>query len=113
MRGLLGDRVEDVRAERRLLPVARFASPEAFRNFFKATYGPTIAAYRNNADSPERAAELDAALVDLAAGDGAGDGDGDGDGDSDGAGDGAGDGDGAGAGAMGWEYLLLTARRRA
>lgn len=84
-RGLLGDRVVDVVAERRTLPVTRFASGEEFRDFFKACYGPTIAAYRGLADQPERAAELDAELAALPDRFGA-------------------------AERMGWEYLLLTAR---
>ena len=42
-----------------------FDTPEAFREFFKANYGPTIAVYRALADDPDRIAELDAALVDL------------------------------------------------
>ena len=39
---------------------------EEFRDFFKANYGPTIAAYRDIADDPERIAALDRALDDLA-----------------------------------------------
>jgi SAM-dependent methyltransferase len=62
---LLGDRVTDVQAERRLLRVDRFPEPAACRDYFKALYGPTIAVYRSLAAEPERAAELDAALVDL------------------------------------------------
>ena len=55
-----------------------------FRDFFKATYGPTITVYRSIADDPARVAELDAALAAL--------------------------GDAALAdGRMEWEYLLLTA----
>ena len=86
VRELLGDRVRDVRAERRSLRVQRFGQPEEFRDFFKATYGPTIAAYRNVAADPDRVAALDQDLVDLArrSHDGAG---------------------------MAWEYLLLTARK--
>ncbi|WP_153503157.1 class I SAM-dependent methyltransferase [Cumulibacter manganitolerans] len=66
---LLGDAVTDVRAERRDLPVHTFAgrAPSAFREYFKANYGPTIAAYRRNVDDPEATAALDAALDDLAA----------------------------------------------
>jgi SAM-dependent methyltransferase len=87
VRGLLGDRVTDVVARREALPVDRFRTPEEFRDFFKATYGPTIAVYRSLADDPARTAELDAALVDLGATNDLGD------------------------GRMEWEYLLLTARR--
>ncbi len=89
VRELLGDRVVDVEAERRLLPVDRFPSPEAFRDFFKRCYGPTIAAYRGLGDDEARVAELDAALTALAA-------------------SALGGGDRP---SMDWEYLLLTARK--
>ncbi len=39
-----------------------------FLEFFKAAYGPIIAVYRYIGDDTERAAALDAALTDLAAG---------------------------------------------
>ncbi len=87
VRALLGDRVINVHAEVRSLPVSRFASGEEFRDFFKAVYGPTIAVYRNVADDADRTAELDDALLELAARFQAAD------------------------GVMGWEYLLLTATR--
>ena len=63
---LLGDRVTDVHAERRQLRVDRFPEPAAFRDYFKAYYGPTIAVYRSLAAEPERVAALDEALVELA-----------------------------------------------
>ncbi len=88
VRELLGDRVTDVVAERRALPVDLFAEPEAFRDYFKARYGPTIAVYKALADEPDRAAALDADLADLAR-------------------------RFARDGALEWEYLLLTAVRRA
>ena len=37
-----------------LLTVEQFENAESFRDFFKKYYGPTIAAYRNIADDPER-----------------------------------------------------------
>jgi len=86
VRALLGDRVRDVRAETRVLPVTLFADGEAFRAWFADRYGPTIAVRRSLADDPERLARLDQALRDLA------------DRHLDG-------------GAMGWEYLVLTATR--
>ncbi len=88
VRELLGDRVEDVVATRSRLRVDRFASAGEFREFFKARYGPTIAAYKANAGDPERVAALDRDLSALA------------------------DRYGAASGSMEWEYLLLTARRR-
>ena len=91
VRDLLGDGVDDVRAERRVLTVDVFGTPEAFRDYFASHYGPTIAAYRAVADDPDRTAALDDDLVDLAR-------------------------RSARTGASGnvvleWEYLLLTARR--
>ncbi|MEU0369727.1 class I SAM-dependent methyltransferase [Streptomyces sp. NPDC006283] len=89
VRTLLGDRVSDVDMRRQTVKVDHFETPEDFRDYFKAVYGPTIAAYRNIADSPERTAELDRTLADLARQQG----------------------DGTGSLAMEWEYLLVTARR--
>jgi hypothetical protein len=88
VRDLLGDGVETLTAEKRSLPV-HFDRPEDFRDFFKRTYGPTIATYRGIADDPDKVAALDTALADLAR-------------------------DHLDAdGRMGWEYLLVTARREA
>ncbi|MET9391520.1 methyltransferase domain-containing protein [Streptomyces sp. NPDC006624] len=91
VRALLGDRVTDVRAERRTVRVDRFESPEAFRDYFKERYGPTITVYNNLAGEPARAAALDRDLAALAREADLGTG-------SDGT-------------VMEWEYLLLTARR--
>ena len=38
-------------------------TPEAFREWWKRNYGPTIAVYRSLADDPDRTAELDAAFL--------------------------------------------------
>jgi len=65
VRGLLGDRVTDVRASQQLLNAGDLSDPVAFRVYFKRNYGPTIAAYRGLAEDPERTAELDQALLDL------------------------------------------------
>ncbi|KUI22116.1 hypothetical protein AU195_07180 [Mycobacterium sp. IS-1496] len=87
VRELFGDRVTDVVAQRRTLPVTHFADGAEFRDYFKAVYGPTIAAYRNVGDDADRAAQLDADIARL------------------------------GDELMGkssrteWEYLLLTARK--
>ena len=89
VRGLLGDRVTDVVARRQTVTVGGFATPEAFRDFWKSVYGPTIVAYRGIADDPERTAALDHDLAALAARYDHGD----------------------GSVVMEWEYLLLTARR--
>jgi SAM-dependent methyltransferase len=89
VRDLLGDRVAEVQARRQTVRADQFDRPEDFRDFFKAYYGPTIAAYRGIADAPDRVAALDQALVELAARHDSG----------------------AGSLVMDWEYLLLTARR--
>ncbi|MGW0897692.1 class I SAM-dependent methyltransferase [Streptomyces goshikiensis] len=86
VRTLLGDGVSGFEARRRTVRVDHFGSPEEFRTFFKATYGPTIAVYRNIADDPGKTADLDRALDELAGG-------------------------ALRDGAMEWEYLLVTARR--
>lgn len=66
VRDLLGDRVTDLRVERRVLRVTAFDAAEDFRDYFASRYGPTIAVYRAVAGSPERTAALDADLVALA-----------------------------------------------
>jgi len=65
VRELLGDRVEQVRTETRALRVTHYTSPEAFRDYFKTNYGPTISAYRFIADDPDRVAALDHDLAEL------------------------------------------------
>lgn len=87
VRSLFADRVTDLVARQQTLRVDRFSSGAEFRDFFKSTYGPTIAVYRSLADQPDRAAALDADLAAL--------------GDRH-----------LVDGAMDWEYLLVTASRR-
>ncbi|WP_327010923.1 class I SAM-dependent methyltransferase [Dactylosporangium sp. NBC_01737] len=86
VRALFGDAVTGVVAQRRMLRVEVFATAEAFLDFFKRNYGPTIAVYRANAGNPEAVAALDAALLDLARS------------------------HDLGGGAMDWEYLLFVGR---
>ena len=89
VRALLGDRVDDVTAELAARePVIDFATGAEFRDYFKANYGPTITVYRTIADDPARVAALDVELADLGAR------------------------ALAGGSTMGWEYLLVTARKR-
>jgi ubiquinone/menaquinone biosynthesis C-methylase UbiE len=87
---LLGDRVTDVVARRQTLTTDLFPTPEAWRDYWKSVYGPTIAVYRHIADDPERIAALDRDLTALAARYDRG----------------------TGATVMDWEYLILTARKR-
>ncbi|MDM7989323.1 class I SAM-dependent methyltransferase [Arthrobacter sp. zg-Y877] len=86
---LLAGKVQNFTAARRTLRVDRFETPADFLGFFKTNYGPTIAVYKSLGDSPDRAAALDAELLDLVSRFSSG----------------------AGTTAMDWEYLLVTARR--
>ena len=90
VRGLFGDRVTDVHVRRQTVRIDWFRTPEEFRDYFKARYGPTIAVYRSIADDPQRAAALDAELVELARRHDRG----------------------VVQTVMEWEYLLITARKR-
>ena len=90
VRALLGDRVTDLVTRRQSVTVDCFADPEAFREYFKASYGPTVAAYRGIADDPATVAALDHDLDELARRHDRG----------------------TTSTVMDWEYLLVTARRR-
>jgi SAM-dependent methyltransferase len=87
VRALLGDGVTDVVTERKMLTVDHFADGAEFRDYFKATYGPTIAVYRNIEGDPDRVAALDAEIAKV------------------------GDRVLSASSSMEWEYLLLTARK--
>ena len=87
---LLAGRVTDVAERREMVRIDRFAGPAEFCDYFKARYGPTIAAYRQIAADPERVAGLDRDLAGLARGHDLGVGP---------------------SLMMDWEYLLVTARR--
>jgi len=86
---LFGDRVTSVTARRQALRVEAFTTPEGFRDYFKAHYGPVIAAYRSIADDPGRVRALDDALAGLARRND----------------------HGTTATVMDWEYLLMVARK--
>ena len=88
VRALLGDRVTGITARRQTVRISRFADPRAFRDYFKARYGPVIAAYRGIAGDPQQVAALDNDLAGLA------------------------ERHLAGGTAMDWEYLIITARKR-
>jgi SAM-dependent methyltransferase len=87
VRDLFGDRVTELTATAEAAVIDRFADGDQFRDFFKARYGPTVAAYRNLAAEPGRAAALDRDLAGLGRRHDRGD------------------------GVMHWEYLLWTGRR--
>ncbi len=65
LRTLLGERVGELSCERRELDVTAYPDGAAFRDYFKANYGPTISAYRAIAADADRVAELDAEIAAL------------------------------------------------
>jgi hypothetical protein len=67
--------------------VDQFADGADFRDYFKANYGPMVAAYQGIGAEPAKVATLDAELAAL------------------------GDRHLAAGSAMEWEYLLITARK--
>jgi ubiquinone/menaquinone biosynthesis C-methylase UbiE len=91
VRTLLADRVSEITARKQTVRIDGFATPAAFREYFKARYGPTIAAYRGLNGDADRTAALDRDLTELARRHDRG----------------------HGRTVMDWEYLLLTARKRA
>lgn len=62
---LFGDRVTDLTMTRQTVHMNHCATPAEFREYWKRNYGPTIAAYRYNAERPDRVAELDAAFLEF------------------------------------------------
>ena len=58
VRTLFGDRVE-LSVQRQTVRMDHCANPEEFREYWKRNYGPTIAAYKFNAEQPEQVAALD------------------------------------------------------
>ncbi len=59
VRKLFGDSVTDLNMGRKTVRMDHCATPIAFREYYKRNYGPTIAAYRFNADRPDRVEALD------------------------------------------------------
>lgn len=86
VRALLGERVSELAMQREYLAVDLFGSGQQCRDFFKAHYGPTIAAY--NSIDEQSIPELDSELAELAQR------------------------YLAGSSTMQWEYLVVTARKR-
>jgi ubiquinone/menaquinone biosynthesis C-methylase UbiE len=66
VRALFGDRITDVAAEKKVATVDDFPGSPNFLEYFKRTYGPTIAVYKFISEDPERVSALDAALNELA-----------------------------------------------
>ena len=90
VRTLVGERITDVHTRRQTVTVDHFSSPEAFRDYFKTFYGPTVAAYRGIGDDLDKVAALDRDLDELARRHDRG----------------------TTGTVMDWEYLLFTARTR-
>ena len=65
VRELFGEGVADLTTQRRMLAVDFFRSGDELRDYYRAYYGPTIAAYRNIEDDPDRVAALDRDLAAL------------------------------------------------
>lgn len=84
---LLGSQIGEITSTRGMLAVNRFDNAEAVHAYFKQHYGPTIEAYANIGHNRVLTAELDAQLVELAQ-------------------------QHLSDGTMGWEYLLVTAKKR-
>ena len=66
VRELFGEGVTDLTAVLDEVVVDAFETPGAFVDFFRANYGPTVAAYRGLADDPVRMAALSEELTNLA-----------------------------------------------
>lgn len=60
VRGLFGDRVAEENMRRQTVRLEHCATAAEFREYWKRNYGPTIAAYKFNADDPQRVEALDA-----------------------------------------------------
>ncbi|MGB7448567.1 MAG: methyltransferase domain-containing protein [Ornithinimicrobium sp.] len=87
VRSLIAEGLHEISAATATVTVDDFGDPRAFREFFAANYGPTIAAYRGLGEDRDRISQLDRALEEVAAE------------------------DWNSQGSMQWEYLLLTGTR--
>jgi ubiquinone/menaquinone biosynthesis C-methylase UbiE len=59
VRKLFGDRVAELIVRRQTVTIDHCATPTEFREYWKRNYGPTIAIYRHNVESPGRVHDLD------------------------------------------------------
>ena len=66
VRELFGDRVESLRLTRGEYVERSAGGPEAYRDFFKETFGPLIGLFASLSDRPESVAALDRDLLDYA-----------------------------------------------
>jgi ubiquinone/menaquinone biosynthesis C-methylase UbiE len=65
VRELFGDRVSDLTMRRQTVAMDRCSDPTEFREYYKRNYGPTIAAYKFNAEAPDRVDALDRDFLDF------------------------------------------------
>ncbi len=65
VRALFGDRVRDLATDRRTVRMDHCRDAVGFREYWKRNYGPTIAAYRFNAERPDRVDALDRDFLDF------------------------------------------------
>jgi hypothetical protein len=93
VRELFGDRLSEIRAQKRTVAITSFRQPEDFLHYFKSHYGPTISVYKSLSGDEEKAKALDNALTELAGNYIEAHGD--------------------TTAQMEWEYLLLTAKANA
>jgi len=73
VRELFADRVTDLTMQRQTVLLDHCTQPAEFREYWKHNYGPTIAAYRFNADAPERVDALDRDFLEFLTGSNRGD----------------------------------------
>ncbi|MBB4660832.1 class I SAM-dependent methyltransferase [Conexibacter arvalis] len=66
LRELLGPGSDEIAVERRVVVLDHFADAEALVSFYRANFGPVIAAFEGLAGDPERAAALERALLTFA-----------------------------------------------
>jgi ubiquinone/menaquinone biosynthesis C-methylase UbiE len=65
VRELFGDRVTDLTMRRQTVLLDHCTEPTEFREYWKRNYGPTIAAYKFNADTPATVEALDAGFLEF------------------------------------------------
>lgn len=66
VRNLLGDRVEALKVTEKKLTIDHFESPNAFCDYYKHHFGPTIAAFDAVAHDPDKVRALDHAMLENA-----------------------------------------------